>query len=448
LRGKIARKYDIFYFPRILTRLFCAISTTLPPYYLIFNFPSRPLIARLKVDLYLALLGDFYSKGTSMVQSKNWTPELEGLRGFASLWVLLGHICLLTHCQIPLLSDPGTGVDLFILLSGYLMAKNYQDRQEKEPWNSVNTWRIFWLRRFFRIAPLYYLLLIFALVFGAWFGEMRHFIAAAWPSTATLTSRYADHSLINIASHLTFVFGLIPEYSYRTVLPDWSIGLEMQYYLIFPPIMLLVMRFGFAISSLMLMVFCLAARWLLPDYFSAFPMPSMILIKLPFFIAGMLISQAVRHKQPRYLALALLAPVVAWQMRIAENHLRLIVECLLIVGMTGLLWQPEKATRITRLVDYPRRLLTRPVSLFFGDVSYSVYLLHLMIVIPVTGLLAHATAFSHLPSAVRFITVTGICLPVTYLIAYGLYHRVEKPGIALGKRLIGGQAMQPQRLEP
>ncbi len=412
------------------------------------TLPGQHCIARAAVHLYCAFLCEFHSKGTNMVQSKNWTPELEGLRGFASLWVLLGHICLLTQCRIPLLYDPGLGVDLFILLSGYLMAKNYQDRQEKEPWHSINTWRMFWLRRFFRIAPLYYLLLIFALVFGGWFGEMRNIIASAWPTTATLASRYADHSFMNIASHLTFVFGFIPDYSYRTVLPDWSIGLEMQYYLLFPFIMLIIMRFGFAISSVMLMLFCLAARWLLPDYFEAFPMPSMILIKLPFFIAGMLISQAIRYQKVYYLALALLAPVIAWQMRIAENHLRLIVECLLIVGMTGLLWNPEKNGRFSRLAHYPRHLLTRPVSLFLGDVSYSVYLLHLMIVIPVIGLLVHTTAFSHLPSPVRFLVVSGICLPVTYLIAFFLYHRVEKPGIALGKRIINRKAMQPQSLTP
>lgn len=42
-----------------------------------------------------------------MVESKPWSPELEGLRGLASLWVLLGHICLLVQCKIPLLYDPG-----------------------------------------------------------------------------------------------------------------------------------------------------------------------------------------------------------------------------------------------------------------------------------------------------------------------------------------------------
>lgn len=383
-----------------------------------------------------------------MTQGKNWSPELEGLRGFASLWVLLGHICLLVHCSLPLLSDPGMGVDLFILLSGYLMAKNYQDRCDLEPWQSVNTFRNFWLRRFFRIAPLYYLLLIIALCFGSWFGEMREFIASAWPSTATLESRYADTSFTNIISHLTFTFGFIPAYSYRTVLPDWSIGLEMQYYLLFPFMMLLVMRLGLGISAALLMIGCLAARWLLPDYFEAFPMPSMILIKLPLFIAGMLVSQAVRTRKIYFLALALLAPVIAWQMRIAVNPLRLICECVLIVGLASLLWNHQKTTLLSTLVRLPKRWFTYPVSQFLGDVSYSVYLLHLMIVIPTVGLLVHYTAFASLPGVVRFFAVAAVSLPITYLIALVLYHRVEKPGIAVGKRFITKDAGHPERAVP
>lgn len=53
-----------------------------------------------------------------MSATRGWSTELEGLRGIASLWVLLGHISLLIHCHITLLSSPGIGVDLFILLSG------------------------------------------------------------------------------------------------------------------------------------------------------------------------------------------------------------------------------------------------------------------------------------------------------------------------------------------
>lgn len=79
--------------------------------------------------------------GFSLCNLLKWSQELEGLRGLASLWVVLGHICILTRFQIPILSDPAIGVDLFILLSGYLMAKNHVERKEQEPWNDSSTFK-------------------------------------------------------------------------------------------------------------------------------------------------------------------------------------------------------------------------------------------------------------------------------------------------------------------
>jgi hypothetical protein len=35
---------------------------------------------------------------------------LDGLRGYASLWVVLGHICNLTNCNIPILRTPSINV--------------------------------------------------------------------------------------------------------------------------------------------------------------------------------------------------------------------------------------------------------------------------------------------------------------------------------------------------
>ncbi|MCK1970236.1 acyltransferase family protein [Franconibacter pulveris 1160] len=383
-----------------------------------------------------------------MAQGKNWSPELEGLRGIASLWVLFGHICLLVQCRIPLLYDPGMGVDLFILLSGYLMAKNYQDRREKAPWNSLTTIREFWLRRFFRIAPLYYLLLIVALIFGGLFGECRDIIASAWISTQTDASRYADHSFLNILTHLSFIFGALPDYSFRTVLPDWSIGLEMQFYVLFPFIMLMVMRWGFMLSALVVMVVCLAARFLLADYFDAFPMPSMILIKLPLFLAGMVMAQAVRESNLRLWLVALLAPLCAAWMGIAVTPVRLAAQWVMIIGMTALLWQAAEGSRLERAMRLPKRLLTLRISQFLGDVSYSVYLLHLMIVIPTIALLVNYSNFEHLPSPVRMLMVAALCTPVVYLCAWGLFHRVEKPGIALGRRVITGKNVRPEQVLP
>ncbi|MEL0553723.1 acyltransferase [Raoultella lignicola] len=371
-----------------------------------------------------------------MSQNKHWSPELDGLRGYASLWVLLGHICILTQCNIPVISNPDLGVDLFILLSGYLMAKNYIERRHAEPWASSKTIVTFWVRRFFRIAPLYYILLIVAFAFGEIFGHYRDVIATAWPVTQTETSRYTDSSFINVITHISFTFGFLPYYSFRTVLPDWSIGLEMQYYFLFPFIMLLISALGFKRISIALIVLCAVAAYVAPEYFSKFPMPSMILFKLPLFISGMLIYRAVSENKTVYVLVAMLAPFAALATGYFSSPIRMVIEELLILGMATLLIQHSSKSKLKGLVTFAKKLLSIRVSQFLGDVSYSVYLLHLMIVIPVTGLLIQHTGFENLASLYRFFIVTLIVLPTTYIAASLLYKFVEKKGISLGRKII------------
>jgi len=87
-------------------------------------------------------------------------PILDGIRGYAALWVLLGHCSNLSGLNLPLLNRPQMAVDVFMIMSGFLMTQHYFLRQDREPWESPRTWMKFWVRRFFRIAPLYYAVLI------------------------------------------------------------------------------------------------------------------------------------------------------------------------------------------------------------------------------------------------------------------------------------------------
>ncbi|ORM84669.1 hypothetical protein HA44_04860 [Mixta gaviniae] len=90
---------------------------------------------------------------------------------------------------------------------------------------------------------------------------------------------------------------------------------------------------------LMLMLFCTLGRFVLADYYEAFIMPSMILIKLHMFMAGMLMAEAVRKKQLGYMLLALLAPVVSAIIAIGVSKLQIVFEAGMIIGMTAVLWQ-------------------------------------------------------------------------------------------------------------
>src|SRR5262249_21988845 len=148
----------------------------------------------------------------------------------------------------------------------------------------------FWLRRSFRIAPLYYLLLAAALIAGPSIGEMRDAIAQLWPHTATSPNRYRDQSLANILAHVTFSFGVLPRYYFATPLPDWSIILEMQFYLLFPFLMLMVARIGGPVAGAMALLGCAVVEVIFRGYVHQFEMPSFLPLKLYVFFIGMWIA--------------------------------------------------------------------------------------------------------------------------------------------------------------
>ena len=54
-------------------------------------------------------------------ETRHQLAFLDGLRGFASLWVLVGHAMFLTGYKVMILAEPDLAVELFIIISGFLM---------------------------------------------------------------------------------------------------------------------------------------------------------------------------------------------------------------------------------------------------------------------------------------------------------------------------------------
>lgn len=88
------------------------------------------------------------------------------------------------------------------------------------------------------------------------------------------------------------------------------------------------------------------------------------------------------------------------------------------------------------LIALPRKLLNNRLSTWLGDVSFSVYLLHLLIVIPLIAQLLNHTDIEFRSDMARFLIVCVCAIPLTYALASLLYKYVEKPGIRMGKRLL------------
>lgn len=370
-------------------------------------------------------------RGAAVAEHIDW---LDGLRGIAALWVLLSHVQILCGmAKVPLLSWGGLAVDLFMMLSGFLMAHHYRLRQQREPWAAPSTWGVFWLRRFFRIAPLYYLALVAALALGPWIGEQRDAVAAVWPGTGSRDVRYHDASLTNLLLHLSFVFGALPQYAFRTALPDWSIGLEMQFYLAFPFVML-AMRGRPLRAGLLLIAGCLVLRWRFGPFLAAFPMPSFLPLKLYVFVAGIWVALCRGHglRLPLAVSLAVCGAVLLRD-RGGEAIARVVMVALFFWLMDDGSLSPSALLR--RWLAAARRALSGPLARWAGETSYGLYLVHLLVLIPVAGGLAGQAAYVGLPPVVRFGVCGGVAGAISYLLAWVSYRMVERPGIAAGRRV-------------
>lgn len=360
---------------------------------------------------------------------------MEGFRGLASAWVFIGHICILVQCNIPILGNPSYGVDLFVLLSGFLMTKNYIERRNIEPWNKLSTVNNFWVRRFFRIAPLYYVLLAIAILLGPYIGSMRDIISEYYPNTATGVDRFTDQSVKNIVIHASLLFGLSPEYSFRTTLPDWSIGLEVQYYLLFPFLMFIGKITNLKTTLLLMSIISTLLYFIFPDFYKSFPMPSFILLKLPIFIAGMFIYIAIHSNRVISISLPFIVIIFATITHLHIDKRQLIIQlamCALIIGLL----KENKIPYAQNVLKNIKWLFNNKFCVWLGDVSYSVYLIHLLIVTPVIGILIQSYHLSDLSAISRLLLVAAICAPIVYSISYLCFKFIEKPGINLGKKFI------------
>jgi peptidoglycan/LPS O-acetylase OafA/YrhL len=361
--------------------------------------------------------------------------SLDGLRGLAALWVLVGHAMLLTGWHLPLIGDPDLGVDLFIMLSGFLMVFHYQLRENKEPWNDVSTWSSFWTRRFFRIAPLYYVMLAIAIALGPLIFESRLTIDHFLNVTPQMPERYLDGSLENILLHVSFLFGLSPGHAFRTPLPDWSISLEMQFYAVLPFLMLFVQRLGWLRASIGIVVLGVAIATAVRVAGVNFPMPAFLPLKMHVFAAGMLLAGALNARRERALlhyalALAFVAIPIGGGMTV----LREIVRLGLVTAFFALIFHAHLPRQLANPLNRISEFMGNRFCHELGELSFGAYLIHLLIMQPVIAELMQAYGHS-ISNFQRFLLSIAITIPITYALSAIGHRFIEMQGQKIGRAL-------------
>lgn len=186
----------------------------------------------------------FVATNAPVVSSR--IPELDGLRGIAIGLVLLYHFFDFhpgpNHHPIGLIRnvyvyferciDLGwTGVDLFFVLSGFLIGGILLDHRA-----SPRYFKTFYLRRFLRIIPVYYALILFYLAFMAVAGN---FLTVQF-ANRSITGHYQIFSFFLFLQNYWFFH--YPPIALLWFKPTWSLAVEEQFYVIAPLIMRLLSR--------------------------------------------------------------------------------------------------------------------------------------------------------------------------------------------------------------
>jgi peptidoglycan/LPS O-acetylase OafA/YrhL len=346
---------------------------------------------------------------------------LDALRGLAALYVVIFHVMYVGIAQANLpfpaywqaVEFGGTGVFLFFVISGFSLCLTW-GRHAKAPWPEAN----YAISRFFRIAPLFYVVLGGLLAQGLWL------------------FRYVP-GLGLLIPNLAFLFNLLPGKQEGIVPASWAIGVEMLFYTAFPALRRLPL--GIALGGSLALfgaLLTLAGPVEYPNYAYW-----TVIGWLPLFAIGMCAYGAFARWHAR----------VTLGVPLALTGLLLLIACAVVphAQTTALLRVPIGLGYAVVLVGLglrTNRVVVNAATQFLGKISFSVYLLHTLVLRAIIGIFP---AIYHSAGVqLGFLVCSALELAIVLPVAFIAYHLVEAPGERLGKHVAAALARGLQsRLE-
>lgn len=305
-------------------------------------------------------------------------PPLDGVRGVAILLVLLGHTAESLVGEFGL-SNPllrmgllgWAGVDLFFVLSGFLITGILCDAKEKPHY-----FKNFYARRTLRIFPLYYGVLLLVLILSL--------------IIPTLSISGEGHPGWIWAYLTNFMIGINGAGSFGMLDHFWSLAVEEHFYLVWPALVLLLNRRTLMFVAAAALVVALLLRVSVTDMETGMSMSGYMFtpMRMDALAAGSLIALAARGPAGigglvkfavvvGPLAFATFALLVLWRHTPEYSDP--------FIGTIGLslLWAAFGSALVLSLTWAPlSRLMSGGFLRWFGKYSYGLYVWHPIVIIP------------------------------------------------------------------
>lgn len=322
----------------------------------------------------------------------NYRSDIDGLRAVAVASVIA------FHYEPTLLPSGFLGVDLFFVISGYLITKNIRSDIAR----GTFTFADFYLRRIRRIVPALLATIALTLAFFS--------LVASLPAL----SSFSESAVASIFSISNFYFLAHSGYfdvaaSTQPLLHTWSLGVEEQFYLLWPAVLLLTPRRMLPLTVVLLGLVSLVAAQLILSREAAFYL-------MPFrvfeFAIGALITftrePTSDHRKDLYYLFGLALVVSSLLNHTDTSSLPNAMTLIPCFGAALMIWAGCARSAL---------MISNPFGAYVGRISYSLYLVHW----PVIVIAQYA--------AMRALTTneTAFCLGLTIPLSLGLFYLVERP---------------------
>ena len=362
---------------------------------------------------------------------------IDALRGIAILGVIAVHCGQAVPARslvVQTMMMAGVrGVQLFYIASAVTLCMSWHSRRREER----HPVRNYFVRRLFRIAPLFYLAIIGYLALNGWG-------ARVWAPNGIRPWFLPVTALMFHGWHPETINAVVPG--------GWSVAIEFTFYIMLPAVLAVVTNSTRSIAFLAFsLAVCVANAALMPRLcMYAFPQMEPYLVnaftffnffsQLPVFAVGIVAYYAIKERTVFGLVVGVLLAVVAgaastWlqegaftAFEVLKHHA--VVAAVMGVGVFLLARFGDRAT-----------VVVNPATVFFGRISYGLYLVHVAFV-QTLG----AAVLERFPEREDLTCVVfGLAiLAIATTLALAAKHFVEDPGIKIGKRLIGaGEARDP-----
>lgn len=348
-------------------------------------------------------------------QATGFFPALDGLRAFSVLAVILTHM----HSRAWDGFSGGSGVYAFFVLSGFLIT-TLLSRQRRA--SGRVRLRAFFVRRAFRILPLYLVVLgvyvVLVIVLGQ-YPEKRPGLIYALPYFLTFTNE--------VPVYLSHFHGPIPFF------PAWSLGVEEKFYLAWPVLGFLVLRNARSrVIALLGGTISLQALYAVNQpvwsrWYAAILVGCVLGVALDH--AGM--HRIVARLAPSFSPVTPVLALLACHLALGRHS---------VVAAIAYPWIVAWLILGFVLLDSPTtRAAASAVAGRIGSRSYGMYLIHLFAVDAAVKVFAPSSTV--LPR-----TIAGYLLAVAlcFVAADALHRLVEAPMITRGRRLAA--RLQPERV--